>query len=130
MAFSQEISGEVTHGNRIGRQLGFPTANIAIEDNCEVAGGVYAATAETGGATYRAMVNIGTRPTVGGGQRLAEAHLLDFNGDLYGHRITLHLMARIRPECKFPGLDELRMQLLADRENILNYFNNISDIHK
>ena len=79
-----KIRGKVVRGNSIGRKLGFPTANIPVAAEMPVQDGVYAAEVRVGGALYRAMVNIGTRPTVGDGAgRFAEANLFGFDGDIY-----------------------------------------------
>ena len=102
-------------GNSIGRKLGFPTANIPVAAEMPVQDGVYAAEVRVGGALYRAMVNIGTRPTVGDGAgRFAEANLFGFDGDIYGEPVAI-----------FAGLDELRRQLADDRLAVIKYFNNV-----
>lgn len=120
---TREIKGEIIHGNRIGRTLGFPTANIRIADDNDAANGVYAALVRIGDATYRAMLNIGTRPTIGNDpERFAEAHLFDFSGDIYGQTATVSLLSYIRPERRFPDIESLKRQLELDRQAILDYF--------
>ena len=85
-----KIRGKVVRGNSIGRKLGFPTANIPVAAEMPVQDGVYAAEVRVGGALYRAMVNIGTRPTVGDGAgRFAEANLFGFDGDIYGEPVAI-----------------------------------------
>lgn len=119
-----KISGTVIQGNRIGRTLRFPTANIALDDDIPVRDGVYAAEVRTEGKIWPAMVNIGTRPTVSAdGKRFAEAHLFGFDGDIYGRTITIFLLQYIRGERRFTGLDALNEQLQIDKQNILNLFN-------
>ncbi len=109
------LSGTVILGDRRGRTLGFPTANLEIWDQILVPGrGVYATTAYVGSQRYAAATNIGVRPTVDGQNLRVEPHLLDFDGDLYGQEITLEFIARIRPEKKFDGLDHLKAQISKD----------------
>ena len=121
-----KIRGKVVRGNSIGRKLGFPTANIPVAAEMPVQDGVYAAEVRVGGALYRAMVNIGTRPTVGDGAgRFAEANLFGFDGDIYGEPVVIFLLGYIRPERRFAGLDELRRQLADDRLAVIKYFNNV-----
>jgi riboflavin kinase/FMN adenylyltransferase len=111
------VSGVVEIGDQRGRTLGFPTANIPL-DHTQVwpALGVYAARVHAGQVRYEAAVNIGVRPTIYGadGAPLLEAHLLDFDGDLYGTVLAIDLVERLRPEQRFGGLDELVTQLRAD----------------
>lgn len=118
-----EVEGVVVEGDRRGRTLGFPTANLAPDPVLLPADGVYAVVArvaEAEDATGRTplllgMANLGTRPTFGAG-RSVEAHLFDFEGDLYGRRLRLGLVARLRAEQKFASVDALTLQLGADRQ--------------
>jgi riboflavin kinase/FMN adenylyltransferase len=110
------LPGTVVSGAGRGRTLGFPTANVAPDRPVLVAPGVYACTAEVGGAKQRAVVNIGVRPTFGEDTLAIEAHLLDFSGDLYGQTFRLTFVARVREERKFPSVDALRAQIAADVE--------------
>ncbi len=118
------LSGKVVGGHRLGRTIGFPTANLDIDPACAIpAEGVYACRASISapGSTkhYKAMVNIGYRPTIDASTQpplTVEAHLIDFTGDLYGKEITLDFICRLRPEQKFDSLDSLIAQLHADRE--------------
>jgi riboflavin kinase/FMN adenylyltransferase len=113
------LSGRVVHGAERGRTIQFPTANIAPGEMLPP-DGVYAVrvdrfdddravTALPGGVT-----NIGVRPTLGGGARTVETYVLDFTGDLYGDRLRVHLMARLREERKFGDLEQLKMQITRD----------------
>ncbi len=110
------IRGEVAHGDKRGRTIGFPTANVALGSHLEPARGVYAVTIRTAdGAIYKGVANIGRRPTVNAGlESRLEVNLFDFSGDIYGMEITVALHAYIRAEVKFPGLDALKAQIRAD----------------
>lgn len=116
LGHSYTLTGSVVEGKRLGRTLGFPTANLAIDDPHKLipAHGVYAVTATVNGTSHAAMCNIGTNPTVGGQERSVEVHIFNFNGDLYGKKLELQLKHRIRDEQKFPSLDALREQLEHD----------------
>lgn len=109
------IEGIVEHGNAIGRQIGFPTANIKPEPSVAIpANGVYAALASFDNKTFTAVVNIGNRPTVGGKSPSIEAHLLDCNDNLYGKQLALDFIERLRNEQKFPSLNDLQKQIARD----------------
>jgi riboflavin kinase/FMN adenylyltransferase len=111
------LSGQVVEGAKRGRQLGIPTANLAIsEERATPALGVYACLAGAPDWRGQAVVNIGFRPTFEGGEArpTVEAHLLDFSGDLYGKTVSLDFVARLRPEIKFPGVDALLAQIQRD----------------
>lgn len=119
------ITGTVGHGHRIGRTIGFPTANLVPEEPRQLipAAGVYACRATLDdGTVWPAMVNIGTRPTVDdGGRQTVEAHLIGYDGNLYGRRFTLEFMARLRSEHRFDTLEALSRQLSADRAATLQF---------
>ncbi|MDE5880930.1 MAG: riboflavin biosynthesis protein RibF [Muribaculaceae bacterium] len=113
------ISGTVVTGNRLGRTIGFPTANLLPHPELTIpANGVYAAIAVLpDGSRRQAIVNIGTRPTVRrGDQRTVEAHIIDFDGDLYGQSISLVFRKRLRNEMKFKSIEALRQQIEKDRD--------------
>ncbi len=113
------IEGEVVEGRRLGRQLGFPTANILLkEDLAEVADGVYSSCVEVEGAKYRAVTNIGSNPTVGAESRRAESYILDFEGDIYGCRLVVELCEYLREERKFESIEALREQIAEDIKNL------------
>jgi riboflavin kinase / FMN adenylyltransferase len=113
-----EIDGRVERGDRRGRTIGFPTANIFLEDYLRPAAGVYAvrAAVEEGGSPHwhDAVANFGTRPTFGGTDLRLEVHLFDFDGDLYGRHLRVALIDHLRPEHKFPSLDALKAQIAED----------------
>jgi riboflavin kinase / FMN adenylyltransferase len=110
------IRGEVAHGDKRGRTIGFPTANVALGRHLEPARGVYAVTIRLAdGKVYDGVANIGRRPTVNAGtESRLEVNIFDFSGDIYGTEVTVALIAYIRPEIKFPGLDALKAQIAAD----------------
>jgi len=109
------LCGPVICGEQLGRALGFPTANLDVAGVVTPPAGVYAATAEVGGKSCRAAVNVGGRPTVDKVARLhVEAHLLDFAGDIYGEELELTFLRNVRDEQKFPSLEALRAQIAAD----------------
>jgi riboflavin kinase/FMN adenylyltransferase len=110
------ICGRVVEGDRIGRQLGFPTANLDVTNLILPPNGVYSAVTKANGQLYRAALNIGLRPTVASAkpQLRVEAHLLDFNGQLYGAELELELGLRLREERRFGSPEELRAQIERD----------------
>ena len=108
------IAGTVARGAARGRGLGFPTANLTGPPGLPLADGVYTAQARWDAELASAVVNVGVRPTVDGATRLVEAHLLDVAPDLYGRRLTLAFLDRIRPEERFPSLEALRVQISED----------------
>ncbi len=114
-----EIEGRVLRGERRGRLLGFPTANLRLGDLLRPALGVYATRIRVAGESaemHAGVANIGNRPTFGGTQDLLEAHLFDFNGDLYGKRVCVRLSAFLRPERKFDGVEALKAQITRDAD--------------
>lgn len=114
------IEAEVVHGRRLGHQMGFPTANMEIDDRLDADRGVYRSSVEVDGLSYRAMSNLGVRPSVGGGRLLLETHIIGFDGDLYGRRLTVHLLDKIRDERRFDSLDDLKRQLQTDYNFIVS----------
>lgn len=113
-----EIDGAVEHGNKRGRTIGFPTANVALGENLRPATGVYAVRIglEEGTETrwFDGAANFGRRPTVDGTNLLLEVHLFDFAGDLYGKRLRVQFVSYIRSERRFDGLDSLKAQIASD----------------
>lgn len=115
-----EIEGVVIGGNRLGRTLGFPTANIDIAGRNDLENGVYASEVDIDGTIYKAMSNVGVRPSVDGKTRLLETHIFGFSGYLYGQTLRVSLLRKIRDEKRFSSIEELQQQLEIDREKILN----------
>ncbi len=118
---SIEVCGVVERGRQLGRTLGFPTANLALTEALMLPDGVYRSEVCIEGepTCYAAMSNLGCNPSVGESERRLESHLFGFRGDLYGRRIRVRLVERIREERRFDSLEELRMQLEADKRIIL-----------
>lgn len=115
-----EIRGVVEHGRRLGRELGFPTANLAVDEALAAEDGVYASLVEVGGVRYRAMSNLGRNPSVGGQPRHLETHLFGFEGSLYGREVRVVLLRKVRDERRFDTVGELRAQIARDKEQIMN----------
>jgi len=113
-----EIEGRVAHGDKRGRQIGFPTVNLHLGSMVRPALGVYAVRVgllhDREARWIDGVANVGKRPTFGGEDVVLEAHLFDFTGDLYGKRVTVQLLQYIRAEKKFDGLAALRAQIAAD----------------
>ena len=113
-----EIEGRVESGERRGKRLGFPTANVALDDVLRPRPGVYAVRAgvDLGGATeWRdGVANFGRRPTFAGDDLVLEVHLFDFSGDLYGKHLRVRFVDYLRPERRFDGVDALRLQIAED----------------
>lgn len=111
------VIGEVVHGEKRGRQIGFPTANVNIwEEQVIPANGVYAGWATLGNERFMAVTNVGVRPTFAGQGVTVEAHLLDFNRDIYGQQLSVSFETHLRPEKRFSGIDELIAQIKADSD--------------
>lgn len=114
------FEGLVIKGNQLGRTIGFPTANLDTGDAEKLIpeNGVYAVKVCLHGNTYLGMMNIGLRPTVGGTSRTIEVNILDFDKDIYGETLKIEVMAYLRGEQKFAGLDALKDQLAKDRDAV------------
>jgi riboflavin kinase/FMN adenylyltransferase len=125
LGYDYSITGKVVEGNRIGRTIGFPTANIKVEDKYKLiaAGGVYACKVKIDGRVYQGMGNIGTRPTIAKHDFATEVHIFNFDGELYGKTITIYFLDRIRDEKKFDGLEKLAEQLRKDRDVVKKLLN-------
>lgn len=118
LGYAYYIDGVVITGNKIGRTLGFPTANIQVDDAEKLipTNGVYAVLVEVNGNEYQGMLNIGNRPTMNNGtHRTIEANVFDFDEDIYGKNIRVRFIERIRSEIKFEGIDKLITQLHQDK---------------
>lgn len=112
-----EAQGVVVRGDQLGRTIGWPTANLRVPEGKALPLGVFAVQVVSDkGQRWSGMANVGWRPTVEGRERRFEAHLFDYQGDLYGEELQVRFVARLRGEQKFSGLDELRAQLGRDAE--------------
>ncbi len=118
LGYRYGLYGVVVAGSRVGRTIGFPTANMQLYEPLKLVpeNGVYAVEVDVLGRQYRGMCNIGLRPTVGGGGRTIETHILDFNEDIYGLPMGIRFVRRIRDEIRFPSLEALRLQLVQDAD--------------
>jgi riboflavin kinase/FMN adenylyltransferase len=118
------ITGKVMRGDRIGTQIGFPTANIAIEEKYKLipGDGIFAVKILVNGEIYTGMAYIGTRPTVNGNTRNIEVNLFDFDEDIYGQVIRMEFHHFVRGDMKLNGLDELKSRIALDKGIILKYF--------
>lgn len=130
------FEGTVVEGNKLGRVLGYPTANLRIENEEKLVpgNGIYVVEAEPGNpatahsplATYhnrlKGMMSIGIRPTITDNRRTIEVNLFDFNADIYGHTLRVYVKKYLRPEEKFDGLEALKVQLAKDKKDSLRYF--------
>ncbi|MFI3269687.1 MAG: riboflavin kinase [Rikenellaceae bacterium] len=115
------ISGIVESGRKLGRTLGFPTANIALDPSQRTPIGVYVSRVEIEGVWHAAVTNVGTNPTVGGNSLRSESYIFDFEGDLYGCTIRIELQKMIRGEMKFGSVEALRKQIELDVATARNY---------
>jgi riboflavin kinase / FMN adenylyltransferase len=118
------LSGTVVKGKQLGRTIGFPTANLHVHESYKLIpmNGVYVINAIYEDQVFKGMLNIGVRPTVDGTMRTIEAHLFDFDKEIYGEDLKLELLHYLRPEQKFNGLDLLVKQIQIDKESALAYF--------
>jgi len=125
-----ELNAEIVKGRQLGRTIGFPTANLSILDPIKLIPGfgVYAVEVRLSDSRiFRGMLNIGLKPSVTDDAKLSlEVHLLDFDGDLYGMKIAVSLLKRIRDEHRFNSLEELKQQIMLDEESIRAFFNLVS----
>lgn len=115
------MSGRVVKGDKLGRVLGFPTANIDIDSHHKLvpAQGIYAVTVNHAQASFGGMLYIGNRPTVGGTKRSIEVNIFDFDRDIYGETININLLAAIRKDAHFGDLEALKKQLKMDKESAM-----------
>ncbi|XOV78888.1 MAG: bifunctional riboflavin kinase/FAD synthetase [Aestuariibacter sp.] len=116
------ISGRVVHGDKRGRTIGFPTANVLLKRCKSPVSGVYAVNVVWNGNQHAGIANVGNRPTVEGTRAQLEVHLFDFNADLYGQFIEVRLLSKIREEQKFPSVTALQQQIDADVLVAKNWF--------
>lgn len=117
------FEGEVFHGDKIGREIGYPTANLKSTDEEKIVlgDGIYAVYADVEGKNYKGMMSIGFRPTVNGKLRVTEVNLFNFDKEIYGQTIRVYVKKYLRSEVKFNNLEELKEQLHRDKEDSLKY---------
>ena len=116
------FSGKVVFGNRLGRTIGIPTANIWVPKSNLPIRGVYAVKAIVKGETFNGIANMGVRPTVGGTSPVLEIHIFDFNKEIYGERIEVEFFKKIRNEQKFENLEKLKEQINSDIKKTRKFF--------
>lgn len=122
LGYRYSISGSVVHGAALGRELGFPTANIELDEPMQLLplNGVYEVSAMVGDECYKGVMNVGVKPTVTGlGKRTVELFIIDFDGDLYGCNIVVDFVRRLREERCFSSLEELKIQIAKDVSAVL-----------
>lgn len=122
------LRGKVVKGQQLGRTIGFPTANIEIAEDYKLipSDGAYAVWIQLKSDRFLGMMNIGVRPTLGNQPKTIEVNLFDFDQDIYGEQITVHIVRQIRPEYKFKDLDQLTTRLQSDRLEALAILKNIN----
>ena len=114
--------GRVAHGAKLGRTIGFPTANVALKRQVSPVSGVYAVELLMDGQSYPGVANIGNKPTVNGSQALLEVHLFDFSGDIYGKQVEVELRHKLRNEQKFASFALLKEQIQRDAVAARHWF--------
>ncbi|CAM3848499.1 bifunctional riboflavin kinase/FAD synthetase [Mucilaginibacter galii] len=119
------ITGKVIRGNQIGRQIGYPTANLLVEESYKIipADGIFASTVEIDGQTYQGMSYIGHRPTINGMTRNIEVNIFDFNQDIYNQTVKMNFIHFVRHDVKFSSLEGLKEQLAQDKLDVLKLLN-------
>jgi riboflavin kinase/FMN adenylyltransferase len=120
------LSGTVVNGKKLGGTIGFPTANIEIKEPYKLipSTGVYIIRTRINGDLYNGIMNIGFNPTVLGKHQTIEAHLFDFNENIYGEKIKIEFLYFLREEQKFKSVEELVTQLNIDKENAISFLSN------
>ncbi|MCE2405431.1 MAG: bifunctional riboflavin kinase/FAD synthetase [Dehalococcoidia bacterium] len=122
------VTGPVVEGDRRGRTLGFPTANLSLDGDLVLPmDGIYATWAVVDGRRYGSATNVGVRPTFGGSTRVVETYLLDFDGDLYGKQLTLKFVRRLRDELDFPDVGSLVEQMEQDVDDARSVLDGLED---
>ena len=127
LGYSYFLSGTVVKGKQLGRTIGFPTANIELDEDYKLVpkNGVYIVCAKIEDQLVNGMMNIGFNPTVEGKNKTIEVHLFDFNSDLYNHKIKISIKYPIRSEQKFESIAVLKQQLIKDKEFSIQYLSNL-----
>ncbi|MGY4386333.1 riboflavin kinase/FMN adenylyltransferase [Pedobacter sp. UYP24] len=126
LGYNFSISGRVIKGDKIGRTIGFPTANIFVEETYKLipSDGIYAVTVALNNDVFKGMAYIGQRPTINGMTRNIEVNIFDFNQEIYGQSITMNFLKFLRHDVKFTGLEALKEQLQKDKETTLDFLKN------
>ncbi|GFR89801.1 riboflavin biosynthesis protein [Elysia marginata] len=121
LGYNYKIFGTVIKGDKIGRKIGFPTANIEVKEKCKLLpkDGVYMVLGHIKRDAYYGIMNIGKRPTFGKGEKRVECHFLDFGEDIYGEEIFLEVFKYIREERCFKSMEDLKLQIEKDRQEVL-----------
>ena len=127
LGYPYVLTGNVVKGNQLGRTIGFPTANIEIPEEYKLIpkNGVYIVTANVLDQNVFGMMNIGVKPTLGENKLSIEVHLLDFDKDIYNQKIQVNLLERLRDEQKFESFEALKCQIELDKQNTIEYFENL-----
>lgn len=124
---SYSVTGKVVYGAQLGRTIGFPTANIALKGHNPPLRGVFAVAVQSDDhpdQTHNGIANIGVKPTVHGATLSLEVHLFDFKADLYGQKLRVSFLHKLRDEKKFAGIDELKAAIATDEQNARQWFIN------
>jgi riboflavin kinase/FMN adenylyltransferase len=129
LGYHFSIFGRVIKGDKIGRTIGFPTANIFVEETYKLipSDGIYAVTVEMDEGIFKGMAYIGQRPTINGMTRNIEVNIFDFNKEIYGQDVKMNFLKFLRHDVKFTGLEALKEQLHKDKEATLEFFKSISE---
>lgn len=128
LGYNFSLYGKVIKGDKIGRTIGFPTANLFVEETYKLipSDGIYAVTVEMNDQLFKGMAYIGQRPTINGMTRNIEVNIFDFNQEIYGQDIKMTFLEFLRHDVKFTGLEALKIQLQKDKDATLAYFNKTS----
>jgi len=127
LGYNYFLTGNVIRGKSLGRTIGFPTANIFIEEHYKLIpkDGVFIVSSLIHRNLYYGMMNIGSNPTIEGKDRSIEVHFFNFNADIYGQTLKISILERLRDEQKFESVNALKTQLTADKDNALNYITSL-----
>jgi len=128
LGYNYTLAGTIVKGKQLGRTLGYPTANIEVADKYKLipANGIYVVEVEYEGVKHKGMMSIGLNPTVNGTERTIEVNILDFEKDIYGEKLTIRFIDKIRNEEKFESLEKLKSQLGKDKEHTIKAFEKLS----
>lgn len=129
LSYNYTITGKIVEGFKVGRTIGFPTANVQVWETYKVvpAFGVYAVYAHVDGVRYDSMLYIGKRPTLHNGENISiEVNLFDFDGDLYNKELTVEFLEFMRPDQTFSNIEDLRTQITKDKDNVIKYISRLN----